>query len=51
MDSIARTLKFFKAIFTDAALAFSHGPPAAPAYQRVMLVNRRSGVVSILAVA
>jgi hypothetical protein len=37
---IARTLKFFKAVLTDAARALRGSPPAAPVYRRNALIGR-----------
>lgn len=45
MNSIARTLKFFKAVFADARCALHHSPPAERGYRRVMLLDLGSHVV------
>ena len=46
MDSIAQSFRFFKHLIHDAYRALrTSPPPAAPAFQRMVLVNRAGHVV------
>lgn len=45
--SIAHLYHEIKAALHDAARALSHSPPAAPAYQRVMLLNLGDRIVPL----